>query len=237
MVENRFEYEERYKEADSRAIQNRLGLAKFALGETLTQTDHWFIPNSIKSPYEQGLWFDYELGYALRIREETGDKQKSTLIITSKRLLREADHGAMTNNEAALTARGMAEVLRPIGAEFTPIVERLIVENSDKKLTFIEAKKLIESVGRKEYITIRKIRQVYRNDEIKNIEIDVDEIPALKSTDLGFSASVEIEYIGGGSLDEARAAVEVISRELGYDKKDILKKALPGLAIPYLAKF
>lgn len=236
MPETTFEYEERYKETDPIGTRRKLELAKFVLSYVQTQIDHWFIPGNIMSPDEQAQWFDYERGYALRIREETNDENQKA-IITSKQLLNPADHSAMTNNEASLTVAGMARVLSVIGDEFTPVIHVLDEMEGEKELTFGEAKQLIESVGRKEYITLEKTRSVYRSDEVADIEVDMDIIPALQSTALGFWASVEIEYTGQEPLEEARVKVRKISHELGYNERDILKKALPGLAIPYLAKF
>lgn len=43
--------------------------------------------------------------------------------------------------------------------------------------------------------------------------------------------------MGEGTLEEAQQRVRTIGGELGYETADILKKALPGLAIPYLARF
>jgi hypothetical protein len=236
MSETKFEYEERYKETNPLKTQRKLAVAKFALSHIETQIDHWFIPKDIMSPNEQGQWFDYDQGYALRIREETSGA-KPRVIITSKRLLRPADHSAMTNNEEVLTAGGMLRILTPMESEFISAIATLRRMGDEAEMSYGEAKRLIEDSGRKEYITLEKTRSVYRSDAITDIEVDMDTIPALQATALGFWASVEIEYTGAGTLDEAREKVRALSHELGYRQEDILKKALPGLAIPYLATF
>lgn len=236
MSESLFEYEERYKDINPLETQRKLTAAAFALSHMETLVDHWFIPKGIMTPEEQGLWFDYELGCALRIREETSGAAPRT-IITSKQLLKVADHSAMTNNERILTVGGMLQVLSSMKDEFAVAIDLLSRKDSEQEVSYTEAKHLIENADRKEYITLEKTRGVYRSDSLTDIEVDIDTISALRSTKLGFWASVEIEYIGDGSLEEARERVRSVSRELGYDEKDILKKALPGLAIPYLARF
>lgn len=218
MPESRFEYEERYKEVDPLETQRKLKVATFMLRHVETQIDHWFIPNHIMSPDEQGHWFDYERGYALRIREETGGAAPRA-IITSKQLLQPADHSAMTNNEEALTAGGMLQVLLPMEDEFAHAISALKRKEDRQVLSFVEAKQLIESSGRKEYIVLEKTRSAYQSEMIPDIEVDMDTIPALQQTTLGFWASVEIEYTGTGSLEEARTKVRDFSSELGYDKK------------------
>lgn len=187
------------------------------------------------TPDDQAHWFDYEAGYALRIRETETPQGRSTLI-TAKQLLRPADHSAMTNLEKPLTAAGAALVLSAIGDEFADVVAQL-QSRAEQKLSFAEAKKLIESAGRKEYITLEKQRSSFQNPGVANIVIDLDVVPALQHTSLGFYASIEIEHKGSAPLDEARAIVRSVSAGLGYDHKDILDKALPGLAIPHVAQF
>lgn len=72
----------------------------------------------------------------------------------------------------------------------------------------------------------------FRNPSTRDIVIDLDTIPALEETTLGYSTALEIEYVGDASAQHARNIVRGISRSLGYDEKDILTKALPGRARP-----
>lgn len=235
MTNDAFEYEERYKVTDPAATLQALGSAGFVLSGTKTQTDHWFIPNRIMTPDQQSHWFDYEAGYALRIREEVTDIGQ-VAVITAKQLLKPGDHNAMTNNELGLSTAGAITVLQAIGDEFASVVEQLNKRSGDS-LSFAEIKQLIESAGRKEYITLAKERSTFRNPTIADVVIDLDTIPALQGTPLGFWASIEIEYEGAESVDQAKQVIRAVSSQLGYNQNDILAKALPGLAIPYLAKF
>lgn len=231
-----FEYEERYAVYDPASTRRSLEAFGFSLHGSETQSDHWFIPNDIMSPTEQAQWFDYGNGYALRLREQfNGNKQQ--VFITSKQLLRPADHSAMTNNEAELTVAGMRRVLLPMGREFDGVIQKLIPYSDDQSLSLDEAKTLIENAGRKDYIVINKLRSTFHHTELPEILADLDIIPALKDTDLGFSASIELEYKGPGSPDEAKAAVRAVSSRLGYKQQDILAMGLPGMAIKYLAVF
>lgn len=213
-----------------------LAAAGFRLIGTESQIDHWFIPNDIMSPDEQSQWFDHEAGYALRIRQEI-TQQGSRDIITAKQLLIPGDHSSMTNHESTLTVAGARTVLGAIGGEFNSVIDTLRDRRNDEVLSFGEIKNLIEGVGRKEYITLDKERATFRNPSVDEITVDLDAIPALKETDLGYYAALEIEYTGDQALDEARRVVRSVSKSLGYGVKDILAKALPGQAIPYLAKF
>ena len=194
MSDEQFEYDE---------TQRVLEASGFALVGSERQIDHWYIPKAIMSPEEQGDWFDNQHGYALRIREETTPERQQTFI-TSKQLLKQGDHSAMTNNEALLTADGMTKVLQAIGGEFTEVVAKLKQRN-DQTITFDEAKQLIEGAGRKEYITLDKQRKTFRNPKLADVVIDLDVIPDLEQTTLGFWASIEIEYTGSENLDDAQA--------------------------------
>ena len=235
-MHNQFEYEERYKVSDLISTQLNLEVNGFELSGHKVQTDHWFIPKYIMSAAEQAQWFDYDRGYALRLREETvGDLRK--VIITSKQILYSADHSAMTNNEAELSTQGLQRVLAPLGSEFDELIQTVAANSSGHSLTLAEAKHLIENAGRKDYIVINKLRATYHNTGLPDITADIDSVPDLANTSLGFSAAIELEYNGSGSLDEAKAAVRSLSTRLGYKQADILAMALPGLAIKYLAVF
>ena len=231
-----FEYEERYKVSDVSSIQTILEANGFAKTSEETQSDHWFIPKEIMSPAEQAQWFDYDGGFALRIREQVKDNRRRT-IITSKRLLQAADHSAMANYEAELTFQGMQEVLAPMGQEFDQIVNELATYQNDGRLSLDEGKSLIEKAGRKDYIVIDKQRSTYSNAAQPEVTADLDYVPALVDTDIGFAAAIELEYIGTGTIEEAKTAVRAISSKLGFEPDEILAMALPGLAIKYLAVF
>jgi len=235
-MSGQFEYEERYAVSDPASTRLALEDFGFTLKGNETQTDHWFIPNYIMSPTEQAQWFDYDKGYALRLREQSsGDHLR--VFITSKQLLRPADHSVMINNEADLTAEGMRRTLVPIGSEFDEVIQKLTAYSNEYPLSLDEAKNLIENAGRKDYIVIHKQRSTFLHAELPEIVADLDNIPALEDTDLGFSACIELEYKGPGSPDEAKKAVRGISSQLGYKQEKILAMALPGLAIKYLAVF
>jgi len=231
-----FEYEERYKIIDIAATHHLLSMAGFVLSSTESQVDHWFIPNNIMSPDEQFHWFDYERGYAVRIREETTD-QGTRDIITAKQLHVPGDHSTMTNHESIVTVDGVRQVLAPVGDEFAVLLESLSLRDGDELLSFSEMKLLFEKSGRKEYITLDKERATFRSPSLKQVVVDLDSIPALKETTLGYHAAIEVEYTGDGSPEDARKMVRDVSQALGYDEKDILAKALPGQAIAFLAKF
>lgn len=235
MHANPFEYEERYKVTDPDAVQAQLEAAGYAHTGTETQTDHWFIPRRIMSPEQQAHWFDHEHGYAVRIREQT-TPGGSKAVITTKQLLREADHSAMTNNERPLSRSGMIEALSPIGDEFRATVAEL-GQRTDDMVTITEAQQLILRAGRKEYLVFEKQRRTFHNPAMPNVVVDIDTIPALQTTSLGFWSSIEFEYSGAGTPEEAKRHIGSICRQLGYRADDILAKALPGLAIPYLARF
>jgi len=235
-MNNQFEYEERYKVSDPATVQRVLEADGFRPNGGEMQTDHWFIPKYIMSPAEQTQWFDHDMGYAVRLREQIiGDRRK--LLITSKQLLRPADHSAMTNNEADLNIEGMWRTLTPVGSEFHELLAELATYDGNHSLSLEEAKRLIESAGRKDYLIINKQRTTYRNAQLPDVVADLDCVPALANTDLGFSAAIELEYCGSGSLEEAKATVRTLSARLGYKQEDILTMALPGLAIKYLAVF
>jgi adenylate cyclase class IV len=231
-----FEYEERYKVVDPKATRQLLTAAGFALMGTESQVDHWFIPKDIMSPDEQYNWFDYKKGSAVRIREQT-TQDGTRDIITVKQLVTPGDHSTMTNHEEILTVAGVRKVLSLVGEEFNSLLSDLHQRDGDEVLAFLEVKRLIEQSGRKEYITLNKERATFRNPSVQDVVIDLDVIPALKETALGFSAAIEIEYTGDASTEEARKTVRNVGRDLDYDQKDILTKALPGQAIAYLAKF
>lgn len=231
-----FEYEERYRVIDPEATRRLLAAAGFTLISTESQIDHWFIPKDIMSPDEQYRWFDYGKGSALRIREQTTQHSKRD-IITVKQLITPGDHSMMTNHEDMLTVAGVRKALSFVG-EFSNLLDNhLSQRNDDEVLTYLEVKRFIEQSGRKEYITLDKERETFRSPAVQDVVIDIDVIPALEKTALGFSAAIEIEYIGDASAEEARKIVRDVGRDLGYDEKDILTKALPGQAIAYLAKF
>ncbi len=231
-----FEYEERYKVTDLEAARQALAAAGFEQTNSGSQTDHWFIPKRINSPEEQTRWFDYEKGYAVRVREEITMGSERT-ILTAKQLLTPGDHSAMANHESVLTVAGVRRVLLAVGAEFNGLVQTLAEREDDASLTYAELKRSLEQAGRKEYITLYKERITFRNPSMPEVVVDVDAIPALRGTGLGYYASIELEYTGGASIEDARSVVREASKRLGYEQQDILAKALPGQAIPYLAKF
>ena len=210
-----FEYEERYKVTDIERTRQSLAAAGFAETSEESQIDHWFIPKGIMSPEEQSRWFDYEKGYALRIREETTAKGMRN-VITAKQLLNPGDHSTMTNHESVLTIAGVRKVLAAIGEEFTDLLGNLRQRSDDEVLSFQAVKHLIEQSGRKEYITLDKKRTTFRNPSVQDIVVDLDIIPALQETTLGYSAAIEIEYTGDASAEQARATVREVSRDLGY---------------------
>ena len=230
-----FEYEERYRVDDPKAAVKAVEAAGFAQTGDETQIDHWFIPKRIMSPQEQAQWFDFESGYALRIREETTLSGTRTLI-TAKQLLVPGDHSAMTNNEDLLNTENAHRILQLMGEEFADAVQALEA-HTVPELTYDEAKQLIESAGRKEYITIDKERRTFANADAPEVVIDIDVIPDLRGKKLGFYAAIEFEYKGTGTVKKAEQAVQKIAKKLGHDPDEKLAKALPGLAIPYLAKF
>ncbi len=231
-----FEYEERYKVTDLEKTWGLLLAARFVLTSASSQTDHWFIPNNIMSPDEQSHWFDYEKGYAVRIREQVTAHGEQA-IITAKQLIHAGDHSTMTNHENRLSVAGVRQVLSSIGSEFTELVNNLRQRKDEDILTFLEVKNFLEQAGRKEYITLNKKRTTFRNRDMQDIFIDLDVIPALQETTLGYSAAIEIEYVGNASPEEARKIVRTASQKLGYNARDVLAVALPGQAIPYLATF
>lgn len=235
-MSGQFEYEERYAVSDPASTRRALEDFGFTLQGSETQTDHWFIPNYIMSPKEQAQWFDYDNGYALRLREQTSGYHPQ-VFITSKQLLRPADHSGMINNEVELTAEGMRRALLPIGSEFDEVIQKLTAYGKEYPLSLDEAKNLIENAGRKDYLVIHKQRMTFHHIKLPEIIADLDNIPALEDTDLGFSACIELEYKGSGSPEEAKTAVRGVSSQLGYKQKSILAMALPGLAIKYLAVF
>lgn len=231
-----FEYEERYKVVDPESIRRLLAAAGFALVGTESQIDHWFIPKRIMSPDEQYNWFDYEEGSAVRIREQTTQRGTQD-VITVKQLITPGDHSTMINHEDVLTVAGVRKVLSFVSEEFSSLLDEFRQRDGNEVLTYPEVKHFIEQSGRKEYITLDKERATFRNSAVQDVVIDLDAIPALKETALGFSAAIEIEYAGDASAEEARKVVRSVGRDLGYDEKDILTMALPGQAIAYLAKF
>lgn len=235
-MSNKFEYEERYKVIDVASIQKLLEVNGFRMTSEEIQSDHWFIPKEIMTPDEQAQWFDFDRGFALRIREQVKDNKRRT-IITSKQLLHPADHSAMANYEAELTPRGMQEVLAPMGQEFNRIIQEVATYRNDEYLSLHEAKILIEKAGRKDYIVIDKQRSTYLNAAQPEVIADLDYVPALNGTDLGFAAAIELEYVGPGTIEEAKSAVRAVSSRLGFEPDGILAMALPGLAIKYLAVF
>ncbi len=231
-----FEYEERYKVINPEATTQTLIAGGFVCTGKETQIDHWFIPFSVTSSEGQSQWFDFDKGYALRIREQT-TTQGVKNIITAKQLINPGDHSSMTNHESILTVAGAREVLSFIGEEFSRVLDVLRDRQDDEALSYLEAKNLIELSGRREYITLDKERSTFQNPSVQDVVIDLDVIPALSETALGHQAALEIEYTGDAPLEGAREVVRSVSRELGYDNEDILKKALPGQAIEYLAIF
>ncbi len=231
-----FEYEERYRADDPAATQQQLEDAGFILTSTQEQIDHWFIPTRISSPDEQAHWFDHEGGYALRIREESMGDMNRTLI-TVKQALRGADHSALSNLETELTTEGLLQAFERIGTEFGDAAAQLRTHAGNSGMTVQRATQLIVSAGRKEYLTIHKQRSTFSCSQQPDVVADIDTIPALRDTTLGFSAQIEFEYKGAGSLEDAERAISAVTRLLGYGGYDQLAKALPGLAIPYLAKF
>lgn len=236
MTDIPFELEERYKVMDPEATQRQLIAAGFMLTHTESQIDHWFIPKSIMSPQEQYHWFDYEAGYAIRVREKT-TAQDSRTIITAKQLVIPGDHSTMTNHEDELTVAGTRKVLSAVGEEFKPILDDLSERRADEVVSFQELKRYMDTVGRKEYITLKKERTSFRNPAVQDVVVDLDIIPDLDGTSLGYYASLELEYTGSDSTEHARKVVRDASQSLGFSEDEVLAKALPGQAIPFLAKF
>lgn len=231
-----FEFEERYKVTDTGEICGRLERVGFTLVGTDSQVDHWFIPSTIMSPEAQGNWFDNEWGIALRIREESG-VSGTKILATAKQVVEPGNHNNMTTLEELLTVAGLRRVFAFMGSEFTPAMQLMNDRKPEDPLSYADAKTMIESAGRKEYITLEKDRKIFRNPIMPDVVADLDSIPALAGTRLGFSASLELEYVGAGTEVQAAEVIRTLGARLGYERADILEKALPGMAIPYLARF
>jgi adenylate cyclase class IV len=231
-----FEYEERYKVTSLESVRRMLSVADFVQTGAESQIDHWFIPKNIMSADEQAQWFDYEKGSALCIREKTTTHGVQR-VITVKQLVTPGDHSAMTNYESVLTAGGVRQVLPSVAEEFSGLLADLSERKDDESLSFLQIKRLIEQAGRKEYITLDKERTTFRNSSVKDVVVDLDVIPALRETTLGYYTAIEIEYVGDASERTAREVVRCVIQSVGFDEKDVLTKALPGQAIAFLAKF
>jgi adenylate cyclase class IV len=231
-----FEYEERYAVTDPAATRGQLEAIGFEFVRSEDQTDHWFIPQHIMSADQQGQWFDDERGWALRIREErTEDGQQ--LFITAKQVIVPHDHNTLRNVQGRLNAGDMRRVLLAMGSEFATAIAALGSQEEQWPISFAQAKQLITQAGRKEYLTAHKQRATFTTLAMRDVRVDLDAMPDLRGTDLGFWASVELEYTGGGTPEEAQLVIAQLRHDLGYDEATMLKKALPGLAIPYLARF
>jgi adenylate cyclase class IV len=226
------EDEARYKVANTSDVIEILKRVGFSLRQQVDQIDHWFIPNEIMSVEEQAHWFDLEGGVAIRIREESEKVDEVKLELTAKSLAIPGDHASLRNVEGPLSFVTMNEVLKEIQKD-----GEIGVVGTDKEdtLTVAAAKLVLESAGRKEYLTIRKQRQNFGSESHPDVVVSVDIIPDLMPK-LGFSSAIEIEYVGSSS-NASSATIVRVCEEIGLSDSDTLEVGLPRLAVEYLAKF
>jgi len=198
IIDKKIEIELRYKIRNLKEIQIKLK----ALGAKLTKeshiVDHWFIPNYIKNMREEKGWFDVKRNTGIRIRENLDKKGKCI--------------------ETKIDTKRMTLDMN----HNTFLETSMIVESLNK------AKEFIQTLDRKEYLTIDKERLVYIYKDF-NISID-----AIKD----FASGIEIEYIGPNSTrDKVLKEIKEFALKLGLKDSMQFEKSLTVDAMDTLSKF
>lgn len=197
-IDKKIEIELRYKIKNLTEIKAKLK----SLGAKLTKEshiiDHWFIPNHLRNMKEEIEWFDVKRNTAIRIRENIDKKGKCF--------------------ETKIDTKRMTLDMN----HNTFLETSMNVESLDK------AKEFIQTLDRKEYLTIDKQRLVYI---YKDFNISIDDIK-------DFASGIEIEYIGPNSTREkVLKEIKEFALKLGLKDKMQFEKSLTVDAMDTLSKF
>ncbi len=193
------EVELRYKVHNINVIRKKL----IDLGARLTDQshiiDHWFIPIDIMTYKQQVVWFDVKRNTGMRIREYRNDSNSKLSSVT-------------------LDTKRLTLALN----------HNTFIETSMKVESYEKAKKFIEMIDRKEFLTIDKIRLLYKYDQFT---FSIDTIK-------DYGSGVEIEYIGKpDSRSKILSEIESLAKKLGLKNSDKFDKSLTVDAMEKLARY